>query len=1293
MLHRKEMNVFVTQEKVLKKIQQDRQRGDLKRALDRALDGLQKWPDDLNLAMETIQLCIDTSDYVQAVTQMKAAIRQHPPSRSQILSFAKETFTIHPHPTLGSFIVELLMRSRDIDNIRDLIRTSPQEFVDGLLKKAETRSAGMRDRGDTKTSSFTDNEILLGLLYMSTGNSAEAPSPLGRALATSPENVQVVGELLLELERDLPENASIKFALGLASFMLARPEKAEKRFFQCVELSDPPLDSMLKLIDSSEEHSPAHFLLRGELLIRSERPEEGIPLIRDFLEGKEDARLTSSESYPDEKDRREMVMSRVLTLPDEMMVHEELAFLAADTAASLERVKEAVELLETLFRLSPTSTPAIISIIEKNDAIANGVPAQKFLLTLNLSTGDFDKAASAARIAAGMNPTLIRALIEAIKEKSDAEGGENSTLLTSLAELHALAGDSESASEIIEALEKKNDIKKDELFRITDSILDKCGVTLDRVVSAIDLALRSNDISSALPWATEFFRNNPDDHREFASRLGAIVGENEEAWNLLAELLDRMAGEDQLTKPLKLLQADAHMHNGQIEKAIFEFDQMIMFDESLRLDLIPIYEKAAVHHPENTTLNFALYQLHLDEEIFSSAAHYLCKTLESDPSQIQDLLKRFKRLTELDPDNSKIWEELLKAALAMNHADLAREILDQAIASLPPEAATALNIYGAKISSADGKSMDSLKFLAEALGSDDVDLQSVEEQLIVIIGREPMNPEARYLAGETLLRLNREGEAAAQMEKVLELSPEYMGRVRTKLEQILPISAKPWLISRILGEISWNEGRKEDSYKFFNNAQKGPSEALGGLNEVMGRIHSEDPVDNRIMSIFARGLALEGRYPESVKILEKLFDKNANSNGRLMEILLELLEKVPSMFAANRLLAKIWVASGDAERSIDAVLRMLSNVEMDQKQVEAAVGEFLQVHDQVSAFLVPWAGLKARVGDHGESLSCYQRAIDSDSTCLDKALEGMSGIGWPDEFVAEASLLKGDCLIEKKDYSGAFAAIQDISSPEGTVLEQIIDRIKIIAEKEPSPGYYEHGCGLLAAAGELKGAEELVREGCDSLRTDDRTSLLITLAENLESYGDAAGAARIFSDVIEGHPDKQAIWKKIEQAWQTWSDREIEDCRQLVEAGACGDDRSENAVRLAIDKNQFEVALAMIDGSQLPPETVSVLRALVYLNMDRPMLALAVTGSSRSENNDSDAPDPSGLELLYIEGRAAEIIGDHGRAVAAYMKILSTEDDWMDTRNRVAMNYSDLIGSQFEDRIEVLQKISLLTRD
>ena len=38
--------VFLTQEKLIKKIEQDRQRGDLKRAQKRALDGLEKWPDD-----------------------------------------------------------------------------------------------------------------------------------------------------------------------------------------------------------------------------------------------------------------------------------------------------------------------------------------------------------------------------------------------------------------------------------------------------------------------------------------------------------------------------------------------------------------------------------------------------------------------------------------------------------------------------------------------------------------------------------------------------------------------------------------------------------------------------------------------------------------------------------------------------------------------------------------------------------------------------------------------------------------------------------------------------------------------------------------------------------------------------------------------------------------------------------------------------------------------------------------------------------------------------------------------
>ncbi len=88
---RRKHAVFLTQEKALKRVVQERLRGDRKRALEKALSALEKWPNDFEIAMEAIQLCLDISDLKEAVSLMKNTIRRHPKSRQQLISIARES--------------------------------------------------------------------------------------------------------------------------------------------------------------------------------------------------------------------------------------------------------------------------------------------------------------------------------------------------------------------------------------------------------------------------------------------------------------------------------------------------------------------------------------------------------------------------------------------------------------------------------------------------------------------------------------------------------------------------------------------------------------------------------------------------------------------------------------------------------------------------------------------------------------------------------------------------------------------------------------------------------------------------------------------------------------------------------------------------------------------------------------------------------------------------------------------------------------------------------------------------
>jgi hypothetical protein len=125
--------LFLTEEKVLKKIAQDRARNDLKRACERALDAVERWPANFDLAMEAVQLCIDLGDNHKAVALLKKAIVRHAKKRSQIEEYALDMFRGSLNPFLGSFLVELRLKRRDIEGIRLILKQAPESFIDDLI--------------------------------------------------------------------------------------------------------------------------------------------------------------------------------------------------------------------------------------------------------------------------------------------------------------------------------------------------------------------------------------------------------------------------------------------------------------------------------------------------------------------------------------------------------------------------------------------------------------------------------------------------------------------------------------------------------------------------------------------------------------------------------------------------------------------------------------------------------------------------------------------------------------------------------------------------------------------------------------------------------------------------------------------------------------------------------------------------------------------------------------------------------------------------------------------------------
>jgi predicted Zn-dependent protease len=1278
--------LFLTEEKALKRIAQDRERNDLKRARDRALDAYDRWPHNFDLAMESIRACIDLSDNQKAVALLKKAITRHSKHRRAIEEYITDAFRNSFNPFLGSFLIEMMMKRRDIEGVKYLLRQCPETLIEDLIKRSSMKVENEKSKlGSTSV----ENDLMLGLLYIENKHGEKAAAPFGRAIVAEPDCAKSVGAILVELEREMPDNAEIKFQLARTSLFLNHPDKAETRLFQCLELDGPPLEKIEEILEMAEAQSENHKLLKGETFIRLGKTEQGVSLVLQYVSGSSGAGTDDGATglFPPEEDNLALAQNRLEILPEETFTDPDVAFLYCDIAGSRGHAKGIAKTLGILNGSDQSHASRIAEWLESANEHAHSGESRRLQTELYLASGNGEKAAKAARAAVEAEKRLLPPILEMVK--AAAKKSEDPLLLSLLAELYARAGDGESAAEVLDDLKDRKAIKNDDLLSLSGEIMKHAGVSVEGVLHSIEAGIENKSVIDAAPYVQALFVEQPHSVDGLADALRQRAEKDIRYWPALADMLDYLPKDEQLPKSMNFLKALAHLESGFVEKAIFEFDQLLMQDSEMRHDLIYIYEKAAEQHSTNATLHLALYQLHLEDEQLPLASHYLCRVIEIDPEQVKDVLKRFDRLVEKDPENIRIWEEMLKAALASNRISLAREILKRAIQTLPENQAASLHIYGTKVSISDGNFEDALRCIAVALTGENVDLRSIEEQLEHILMTDPNNQETIFLLGDTYLRLGKDENAVAAFKDCMNISPAYGENIRDRIEKSLPTSVKPWALSTVLGEIAWAHEQHQEAYRLFTTAQRGPDESLAELGLSLMKLYEQSPKDTELSLIFARNLSLQGKYDESTALLSDLVSADESSAKRVMEILFELLGAEPDHFGGNKLLADLASRDGQIDRSLDPIIKMLFHEEIDPRELDEIVSGYVPIHEKNSRFLIPYAGLKARKSECHESLSTYRKAFEIDASNWEQVYDSLESRSWPEELLGEIALLEIDCLTSGGRYDEAFNLVKDQGVSTEKNADELIKRIQTLVDANPRKEYFLLGACLLSESGNLKQAEDLLQRGTELLDTEESADLRIELVEILQDSGNHERAAHLLDELTSSGKDSTTIYRTLEESYDRQTEREISSYVKRAETESPPEEEAERIIRMCLDCDRQETALDLIKRGDLSAGRRALLLAETYLAMEKPVSAIAVAGSMTPSASTLTETE---IRTLYTEGMANEQLGNFTRAFNSFFKILETGSDHRDARERALRNYTKMIESSLDEKALTLEVIGSLGR-
>jgi len=324
----------------LQKAQQERKRGQFPKAIKRLEQAVEMFPDELDLYVEAIDVCIDGGELLQATNLLKTAQEKFTKERDRISAFVRDKLQTVHDPSLARCVVEHAVKRRDLEAAFGHLADVPDHVVRELLNRSRTKKQSLKAashggyslRGEQLT-----NELTSALLAARLGQMKEAMATFVQVLEEKPVEHKMIDPFLAALEINHPKSGRVRFARGCSFRANELENDAIARFIEAARL-DPACASVcaeqLKLMrENAKQPAKVERGLAEVLLIKNDF-EEAAAVLRAYL-----------VEHPD--NGREIIM---LMRPyiDPAAGINPCTWLAIETALKIEQSNVALDILRPL---------------------------------------------------------------------------------------------------------------------------------------------------------------------------------------------------------------------------------------------------------------------------------------------------------------------------------------------------------------------------------------------------------------------------------------------------------------------------------------------------------------------------------------------------------------------------------------------------------------------------------------------------------------------------------------------------------------------------------------------------------------------------------------------------------------------------------------------------------------------------------------------------------------------------------------------------------------------------------
>jgi tetratricopeptide (TPR) repeat protein len=1265
-------------DKLLKKVEQERSKGQLDRALARLKEGIAENPRDFHLAEEAATLCFQLGRTLEGAGILRTAIKRCPSERGHALEMLEREFATASSLELGEILYEAHLAQLDYDHAREVVGALSEPDRAKLRSKLRTKITSVEEESPNDKVKLAALLLAEAIVLSALLRSVDVATTFERILDLDPSHVAIAGRLAKFEMKQSPLCAEVRYLLVRCYLAVEKPDLAADQAIAAAKQPEFRQRAFDRLAAAPDV--PPVRRARAELLLLLQRFAEGHDLLAPLLAA--------------EPEMASVVRQTIEAVPHAAEATPELRMLHARTLAHSGGARQAIKEVQEARESGADAGVALATVEALLQKDSHNLDLVVMRAKLALDAGKPEVAQAAIKQVLDADPSRADKLcgeLEAAAEKhGDAAVGR---LLVDL--YLQLEKPAEAAAALVRVRTARG-AAPDVLYTLASDIAARYGLSAALLLVFVESALDTDRERDARAAVAHYLASPGVRTAEFAQKLGALARERNELAAALTRTFEGLA----LPVDLRLTLVTSAVQAGGGAPALAALQTLLLEHPEQRDSALAALESFIREGGDVPDALLAAAELHDAASRPDAALRCLARIIRVAPAETDRACKAAERILRRFPERDDCWRELVLALVEVQRYRHARELCYLAAQVLATEKQGFVHVALGEMMLAQGQTQNAVNEMESALACEDTPLEHLVGLLQKAVDGDARHGYARYVLAAALLRqgsdLDRAMEhltAAVQQDDLLvDLAFELLTDYATVLEAHAP--------ARVLeGLLFLRKGDRTQGVALLDRALELQVDLASLVVTPLETEWDRDPQNIAVGAAFVRALRGAGQARRACRLAVDLARRFPDARPRV-EMELEALLEAEPLAEAHRALWEMLVDAGEDDAALSHFAAAVEMVAVDGAASRDLLEAGLRRQPGVAWIACRLAELEAAGGNVRRAEELLRGLLVNDPSQADAVLASLHSPAFAAR-TPPSWLLEADCALAAGRDTDALELLRRLRASDDADRSALADRYRIVVARgvvgveaelemgtlQQELGKIEDAVATLEAGLERAAASAPASTGGDTAaaaRTE--RELRLALAQLYVELGREQEGRALLAKVLDHPGDHQETYGVLERLARKGMLGKLRSLRDTIASYPANLRARLELARLSIVSMDYDGAREALSFAGDSPAIEAARRYLLarsHADEDHLDLALAVL---RSIQIDDVADDELRRNIVYLQGVCCEDVGQFGEAHALFLRILSEFPYFKDTRERVRRTYQKHLEAAVETRAQLLEK-------